>query len=56
MLDTMMKVSLTLVAFDKMSTVIKDAVRQSNDEFAKLQNEIKHTSDLLTKIGQHMTN
>ena len=43
MLDTMMKVSLTLVAFDKMSKVIKDAVRKSNDEFAKLQDEIKDT-------------
>ena len=37
MLDTMLKVSLTLVAFDKMSRVIRDAVNKSNDEFDKLQ-------------------
>ena len=55
MLDTMMKVSLTLVAFDKMSKVIKDAVRKSNDEFAKLQDEIKDTSEMLDKLGQNMT-
>ena len=51
----MMKVSLTLVAFDKMSKVIKDAVRKSNDEFAKLQDEIKDTSEMLDKLGQNMT-
>ena len=55
MLDTMMKVSLTLVAFDKMSKVIKDAVRKSNDEFAKLQDEIKDTFEMLDKLGQNMT-
>ena len=55
MLDTMMKVSLTLVAFDKMSRVIRDAVNKSNDEFDKLQREIKNTSDLLDKLGQNMT-
>lgn len=55
MLDTMMKVSLTLVAFDKMSRVIRDAVNKSNDEFDKLQREIKNTSDMLDKLGQNMT-
>ena len=55
MLDTMMKVSLTLVAFDKMSSVIRDAVNKSNDEFDKLQREIKNTSDMLDKLGQNMT-
>ena len=50
-----MKVSLTLVAFDKMSRVIRDAVNKSNDEFDKLQREIKNTSDLLDKLGQNMT-
>ena len=40
MLDTMMKVSLTLIAFDKMSRVIKDAVSQSNEEFDKLQRKV----------------
>lgn len=55
MLDTMMKVSLTLVAFDKMSRVIRDAVNKSNDEFDKLQREIKNTSDILDKLGQNMT-
>ncbi len=55
MLDTMLKVSLTLVAFDKMSRVIRDAVNKSNDEFDKLQREIKNTSDMLDKLGQNMT-
>lgn len=55
MLNTMMKVSLTLVAFDKMSRVIRDAVNKSNDEFDKLQREIKNTSDMLDKLGQNMT-
>ena len=55
MLDTMLKVSLTLVAFDKMSRVIRDAVNKSNDEFDKLQREIKNTSDMLEKLGQNMT-
>ena len=55
MLDTMLKVSLTLVAFDKMSRVIRDAVDKSNDEFDKLQREIKNTSDMLDKLGQNMT-
>ena len=50
-----MKVSLTLVAFDKMSKVIKDAVNKSNDEFDKLQREIKNTSDMLDRLGQNMT-
>ena len=50
-----MKVSLTLVAFDKMSRVIRDAVNKSNDEFDKLQREIKNTSDMLDKLGQNMT-
>ena len=43
MLDSMMKVSLTLVAFDKMSRVIRDAVTTSNDEFSKPQNKIQQT-------------
>ena len=55
MLDTMLKVSLTLVAFDKMSRVIRDAVNKSNNEFDKLQQEIKNTSDMLDKLGQNMT-
>ncbi len=55
MLDTMMKVSLTLVAFDKMSKVIRDAVNKSNSEFDKLQNKINKTSECLDKLGQNMT-
>ena len=55
MLDTMLKVSLTLVAFDKMSKVIRDAVDKSNDEFDKLQREIKDTSEMLDRLGQNMT-
>ncbi len=55
MLDTMLKVSLTLVAFDKMSKVIRDAVNKSNDEFDKLQREIKDTSEMLDRLGHNMT-
>ena len=54
MLDSMMKVSLTLVAFDKMSRVIRDAVTKSNDEFSKLQNKIQQTSEMLDKLGTNM--
>lgn len=54
MLDTMMKVSLTLVAFDKMSRVIRDAVNKSNSEFDKLQNQIKDTSEMLDTLGKNM--
>ena len=54
MLDSMMKVSLTLVAFDKMSRVIRDAVTKSNEEFTKLQNKIQQTSDMLDKLGASM--
>src|SRR5574344_167428 len=52
MLDSMMKISLTLVAIDKMSRVIKDAVNKSNQEFQKMQNEIKQTSQTLDELGQ----
>jgi len=55
MLDTMLKISLTLVAVDKMSRVIRDAVSKSNSEFDKLQNKITQTSETLDKLGQNMT-
>ena len=51
----MMKVSLTLIAFDKMSRVIRDAVTKSNEEFDKLQDKIKKTSEILDNLGQTMT-
>lgn len=54
MLDTMMKVSLTLVAIDKMSRVIRDAVTKSETEFDKLQKKINNTSERLDKLGQNM--
>ena len=54
-MDSLMKVSLTLVAFDKMSKVIRDAVTKSNAEFDKLQNKIKTTSETLDQLGQNMT-
>lgn len=49
-----MKVSLTLVAFDKMSKVIKDAVNKSNDEFNKLQKKVQQTSESMEKLGKNM--
>src|ERR1035437_8493973 len=54
MLDTMMKVSLTLVAFDQMSRVIKSAVNQSNEEFDKLQKKIKQVSDKTKAIVHNL--
>lgn len=51
----MMKVSLTLVAFDKMSKVIRDAVNTSNSEFDKMQNKIKNLSSDLEKVGKTAT-
>ncbi|MBR1627315.1 MAG: phage tail tape measure protein [Bacteroidales bacterium] len=50
----MMKVSLTLVAIDKMSRVIRDAVSKSETEFDKLQRKINQTSERLDKLGQNM--
>lgn len=55
MLDSMMKVSLTLVAIDKMSKVIRDAVNTSNSEFDKMQNKIKNLSSDLEKVGKAAT-
>lgn len=55
MLDNMMKVSLTLIAFDNMSKVIKNAVNQSNEEFDKLQRKIKQVSDTAKDIGHGLT-
>ena len=51
----MMKVSLTLVAIDKMSKVIRDAVNTSNSEFDKMQNKIKNLSSDLEKVGKAAT-
>lgn len=51
----MLKVSLTLVAFDKMSKVIRDAVNTSNSEFDKMQNKIKNLSSDLEKVGKAAT-
>ena len=54
MLENEMKISLTLVAFDKMSKVLRDAVYKSNEEFTKLQNKIQQTSEMLDKLGASM--
>ncbi|MBO6181501.1 phage tail tape measure protein [bacterium] len=54
MIDSNMKVSMTLIAFDKMSRVIRDAVTKSNSEFDKLQKKIIDTSERLDKLGQNM--
>lgn len=53
MLDTMMQISLSLVAFDKMSRVISSAVRKSDAEFDKLQSKIKKTSETLDNLGKN---
>lgn len=54
MLDNMMRVSLTLIAFDKMSRVIKDAVNKSNEEFNKLQDKVHKTSESIENLGKGM--
>lgn len=55
MLENEMKVSLTLVAFDKMSKVLRDAVHKSGEEFDRLQNKIKNVSSKLEGIGKVAT-
>ena len=50
-----MTVSLSIVAFDKMSKVIKDAVTKSNEQFEKLQAKIKKVSENLDKVGKAAT-
>lgn len=52
MLDTMMQISLSLVAFDKMSKVIRDAVQKSDSEFDKMQKKIQKVSESFDKIGK----
>lgn len=52
MLESAMTMSLTLVAFDKMSKVIRDSVSKSNEEFNKLQAKIKKVSENLEKVGK----
>lgn len=55
MLENEMKISLTLVAFDKMSKVLRDAVHSSNSEFDKMQNKIQSLSSNLDSIGKVAT-
>lgn len=55
MLENEMKISLTLVAFDKMSKVLRDAVHNSNEEFDKMQNKIQSVSSKLEGIGKVAT-
>ena len=55
MLENEMKISLTLVAFDKMSKVLRDAVHSSNAEFDKMQNKIQSLSSNLESIGKAAT-
>lgn len=55
MLDTAMTISLSLVAFDKMSKVIRDSVSKSEQEFNKLQAKIKKVSENLDKVGKAAT-
>nr|DAU52944.1 MAG TPA: minor tail protein [Caudoviricetes sp.] len=48
----MMKISLSLVAIDKMSRVIKEAVSKSDEAFTQMQNKIKKVSEGLDKVGK----
>lgn len=55
MSDTAMTISLSLVAIDKMSRVIRESVKKSDEEFTKLQNKIKKVSENLEKVGKVAT-
>ena len=55
MLDSNMKVSMTLIAFDKMSKVIRDAVGKSNEQFDKMKNKLQDISRDMDKIGKSAT-
>ena len=55
MLESDMKISMTLVAFDKMSRVIRDAVVKSNEQFEKMKNKIQDISSNLEKVGKAAT-
>ncbi|MBO6272387.1 phage tail tape measure protein [bacterium] len=55
MLDSNMKVSMTLIAFDKMSRVIRDAVGKSNEQFDKMKNKLQDISRDMDKIGKSAT-
>ena len=55
MLESDMKISMTLIAFDKMSRVIRDAVTKSNEQFDKMKNKIQDVSRDLEKIGKTAT-
>ena len=46
---------MNLVAFDKMSRVIRESVKKSDEEFSKLQNKIKKVSENLEKVGKAAT-
>jgi len=50
-----MKVSMTLIAFDKMSRVIRDAVGKSNEQFDKMKNKLQDISRDMDKIGKSAT-
>ncbi|MBO6271341.1 phage tail tape measure protein [bacterium] len=55
MLESDMKVSMTLIAFDKMSRVIRDAVGKSNEQFDKMKNKLQDLSRDMEKIGKSAT-
>ncbi len=55
MLDSNMKVSMTLIAFDKISRVIRDAVGKSNEQFDKMKNKLQDISRDMDKIGKSAT-
>ena len=55
MLESDMKISMTLIAFDKMSRVIRDSVTKSNEQFEKMKNKIQDVSRNLEKIGKTAT-
>lgn len=55
MIETMMQISLTLVAFDKMSKVITESVNKSDIAFKQLQTRIQDVSKNLEKFGKAAT-
>jgi TP901 family phage tail tape measure protein len=50
-MDKIFEVGIALVAFDKMSKVIKDACGTATQAFSQLQEKIKKTSETLAVVG-----
>lgn len=55
MLENTMQISLSLIAIDKMSKVIRDSVRKSDESFDKMKRKIEDVSKKMANIGKTAT-